>query len=145
MVRTNGRCAHLRTSTEDGTCHLETTVVRLRKTNLPANQDHSFSAPNFRFLRAYLYITRSTRARQNKSPLAGVRFLYEQCTRTAHSLVKQELWGGGGGGGGLQPKKTERYRKFQIWDWFFSVFSVFFSFFFSVFFGFFRFFHFWQI
>ena len=21
--------------------------------------------------------------------------------------------------GGLQPKKTERYRKFQIWDWFF--------------------------
>ena len=26
------------------------------------------------------------------------------------------------GGGGLQPKKTERYRKFQIWDCFFSVF-----------------------
>ena len=37
--------------------------------------------------------------------------------------------------GGLQPKKTERYRKFQIWDWFFSVFLVFFGFF-SVFFGF---------
>ena len=30
--------------------------------------------------------------------------------------------------GGLQPKKTERYRKFQIWDWFFSVFSGFFGF-----------------
>ena len=29
--------------------------------------------------------------------------------------------------GGLQPKKTERYRKFQIWDWFFSVFFWFFS------------------
>ena len=37
--------------------------------------------------------------------------------------------------GGLQPKKTERYRKFQIWDWFFSVFFGFFWFF-SVFFGF---------
>ena len=34
--------------------------------------------------------------------------------------------------GGLQPKKTERYRKFQIWDWFFSVFFLLFS----VFFGF---------
>ena len=41
------------------------------------------------------------------------------------------------GGGGLQPKKTERYRKFQIWDWFFSGFFLFF-------FGFFRFFHFGQ-
>ena len=39
--------------------------------------------------------------------------------------------------GGLQPKKTDRYRKFQIWDWFFSVF-------FFGFFGFFRFFHFGQ-
>ena len=48
--------------------------------------------------------------------------------------------GGGGGGGGLQPKKTERYRKFQIWDWFFSVFFGFFL----VFFGFFRFFNFGQ-
>ena len=31
---------------------------------------------------------------------------------------------GGGGGGGCNHKKTERYRKFQIWDWFFPVFSV---------------------
>ena len=34
-----------------------------------------------------------------------------------------------GGGGGCNPKKTERYRKFQIWDWFFSVFFGFFGFF----------------
>ena len=40
---------------------------------------------------------------------------------------------GGGGGGGCNPKKTERYRKFQIWDWFFFGF---FFWFFSVFFGF---------
>ena len=40
--------------------------------------------------------------------------------------------------GGLQPKKTERYRKFQIWDWFFFRF-------FSVFFGFFSVFPFWPI
>ena len=33
------------------------------------------------------------------------------------------------GGGGCNPKKTERYRKFQIWDWFFSVFFGFFWFF----------------
>ena len=34
---------------------------------------------------------------------------------------------GGGGGGGLQPKKkTERYRKFQIWECFFSFFFWFF-------------------
>ena len=45
---------------------------------------------------------------------------------------------GGGGGGGCNPKKTERYLKFQIWDWFFS-------FFFSVFFGFFSVFPFWPI
>ena len=32
-----------------------------------------------------------------------------------------------GWGGGCNPKKTERFRKFQIWDWFFSVFLVFFS------------------
>ena len=32
--------------------------------------------------------------------------------------------------GGLQPQKTERYRKFQIWDWFF--FGFFFRFFFWV-------------
>ena len=31
--------------------------------------------------------------------------------------------------GGLQPKETEDYRKFQIWDWFFRFFSVFFRFF----------------
>ena len=30
-----------------------------------------------------------------------------------------------GGGGGLQPKKTERYRKFQIWDWFFRFLASF--------------------
>ena len=31
------------------------------------------------------------------------------------------------GGGGLQPKKkTEDYRKFQIWDWFFGFFFRFF-------------------
>ena len=29
-------------------------------------------------------------------------------------------------GGGLQPKETERYRKFQIWDWFFFGFFWFF-------------------
>ena len=35
-----------------------------------------------------------------------------------------DVWGGGGGE--LLPKKTERYRKFQIWDWFFCLFfSVF--------------------
>ena len=70
-----------------------------------------------------------------------------------------KLGGGGGGGGGkaltmtmtpwnlggciCNPKKTERYRKFQIWDWFFSVFFRFFSVF-LVFFGFFQFFHFCQ-
>ena len=27
-----------------------------------------------------------------------------------------------GGGGGLQPKNTEEYSKFQIWDWFFRFF-----------------------
>ena len=31
-----------------------------------------------------------------------------------------------GGGGGCNPKKTERYRKFQIWDWFFFGFFRFF-------------------
>ena len=36
-----------------------------------------------------------------------------------HSCIS--YWGGGGGGVATQ-KKTERYRKFQIWDWFFSVF-----------------------
>ena len=46
---------------------------------------------------------------------------------------------GGGGGGGLQPKKTERYHKFHICDWFF------FRFFFSVFVGFFSVFPFWPI
>ena len=45
-------------------------------------------------------------------------------------------------GGGLQPKKTERYRKFQIWDWFFSVF---FRFFFFCFFRVFSVFPFWPI
>ena len=35
------------------------------------------------------------------------------------------------GGGGCNPKKTERYLKFQIWDWFFSVFFGFFVFFFG--------------
>ena len=45
LVGTNGRCTRLRTSTEDGTCHLETTVLRLRKTNLLTDQDLSFSAP----------------------------------------------------------------------------------------------------
>ena len=35
------------------------------------------------------------------------------------------------GGGGCNPKKTERYHKFQIWDWFFSVFFGFFSIFFG--------------
>ena len=38
-------------------------------------------------------------------------------------------------GGVATQKKTERYLKFQIWDWFFSVFFGFFWFF-SVFFGF---------
>ena len=37
--------------------------------------------------------------------------------------------GGGGGGGVCNPKKTERYRKFQIWDCFFSFFLVLFGFF----------------
>ena len=31
------------------------------------------------------------------------------------------------GGGGVATKKTERYRKFQIWDWFFRFFFWFFS------------------
>ena len=31
----------------------------------------------------------------------------------------------GRGGGVATQKKTERYRKFQIWDWFFRFFSVF--------------------
>ena len=43
--------------------------------------------------------------------------------------------------GGLQPKKTERYRKFQIWDWFFFGFFRFFL----VFFRFFSVFPFWPI
>ena len=40
-----------------------------------------------------------------------------------------ELSIGLGGGGGLQSKKTERSRKFQIWDcFFFGFFSAFFGF-----------------
>ena len=82
LVGTNGRCIRLRTSTEDGTWHLETTVVRLRKTNyLLTNQDPTFSAPSFRFL-SYLHSTSSARAGQNKSPSVGVRLQYEQRTRT---------------------------------------------------------------
>ena len=87
LVGTNGRCARLRTSTEDGTCHLETTVLRLRKTNLLTDQDLSFSAPSFRFL-SYLHSTSSARAGQNKSPSVGVRLINEQRTRTTHSLRK---------------------------------------------------------
>ena len=40
------------------------------------------------------------------------------------------------GGGGVATQKTERYRKFQIWDWFFRFFFCFFFRFFSVFLGF---------
>ena len=92
LVGTNGRCIRLRTSTEDGTCHLETTVlVRLRKTNLLTNQDPSFSASSFRFL-SYLHSTISAIAGQKKSPSVGVRLQHEQCTRTTHSVVQQELY-----------------------------------------------------
>ena len=87
LVGTNGRCARLRTSTEDGTCHLETTVLRLRKTNLLTDQDLSFSAPSFRFL-SYLHSTSSAKAGQNKSPSVGVRLINEQRTRTTQSLRK---------------------------------------------------------
>ena len=91
LVGTNGRCIRLRTSTEDGTCYLETTVVRFRKTNLLTNQDPSFSAPSFRFL-SYLHSTSSARAGQNKSPSVGVRLQHKQRTRTTHSVVQQELY-----------------------------------------------------
>ena len=52
-------------------------------------------------------------------------FVFTVISKLALILVRM-----GGGGGGCNPKKTERYPKSQIWDWFFSFF----------FFGFFRFF-----